>query len=121
MIKKAKRSSTYLGSVDNTEIGNAEITQVRLDARIFNAEQKLKALKEPGYEPKIRKVALFGRLGKNNPNAEKYRSRNRNSWRNAYQRIAIADAATLDIYVTDYVKRKDNWGNRWLTAHTANF
>lgn len=117
MIKNTGRSSTYVGTVDNRVIGKLEIDELRHEAKIFNAEERLKALKNPGYEPKIRKVAICGRLGKNNPAAATYKERNRGSWRNAYQRIALKDAATLDIYVTTYVKRKDQWGTRWITAN----
>lgn len=116
-VVKKDRSSTYRFSVNNNENGKKEIADIRLAAKIFNAEERLNAMKNPGYVPKIRKVALFGRLGKNNPNAEIYKERNRGSWRNPYQRIALEDAATIDVYATDYIKRADQWGNRWVTAN----
>lgn len=115
MIKNTGRSSTYIGSVDNTAIGNQEIAELRLSTKIFNAEEKLKALKNPGYEPKIRKIALYARLGKNNPRAGRYKVKT--GWGNPYSRIRIEDAATIDIYATDYIKRNDQWGNRWVTAN----
>jgi hypothetical protein len=117
MIKNKGRSHTYVGSVDNTAIGNQEIAIVRHEAKVFNAEQKLANLYDPTYVPKIRKVALFGRLGKNNPNAQKYRDQQRGSWHNAYQRITIADASTIDIYVTEYIKRSRSDGSAWYTAN----
>ena len=109
------RANSYRFSVNNTEGGKKEIAELRLSAKIFNAEEKLKALKNPGYEPKIRKVAIYGRLGKNNPNADKYKVKT--GWGNPYARIHIEDAATLDVYTTDYVKRTDQYGSRWITAN----
>ena len=52
------------------------------------------------------KVSANGRLGKDNPNASKYRSRHTGkSYPGSHQRILLEDAAHADIYVhtvTDY-------------------
>lgn len=97
------RSSNYKFTVNNDCEGLNKIRQLQKEAKIFNAEERLKEMKDPGYQPKIRRIAQYGRLGKNNPNAQKYRDAN-HTWRNAYQRILLEDAATIDVYVGTYVK-----------------
>lgn len=95
------RSSNYALTVNNNAAGHEAINDLRHKAKIFNAEERLKELTTPGYARKIQKVALYGRLGKNNPSAYKYKPA-RFSWRNPYSRIRLEDAATIDVYVNMY-------------------
>lgn len=116
MIKHPNRTSVYVGSVNNDATGLAELKVLRAETKVFNASEKVKALKDVDYKPLIRKVAVNGRLGKNNPNAFKYKEANkRNGWRNAYQRIALADAATLDVYVSTFMTVQTSCGS-WLRS-----
>lgn len=103
------RSTNYLKTVINDQSGIAELRRVQASARVFNLEQKLLQEKDPAHRRLVQRVDRFGRLGQNNPAAVNYRARAasfRESGRwfgaNVYQRIAIADAATIDIYVRTY-------------------
>ena len=108
---KNTRTNTYCFSVVNSDGGRVELENLRKEVKIFNAEERLKELKDPSYEGRVRKVAVFDRLGKNNPNAAKYRAANK-GWRNAYARIRIADAATLDVYMAEFQKvTYSSWRN----------
>jgi hypothetical protein len=108
MIKHPNRTGTYLGSITNDAAGLAELAQVRAENKVHNATERLLKLKDPTYRSKLKKVVAFGRLGKNNPNAEKYKAPRPHGfcpWSKVgnYQYIAKADAATLDIYIhTEY-------------------
>jgi hypothetical protein len=101
MIVKNKRTHTYKGTVNNDAEGLAELAVLRQEIKTENAGERLKALLTPGHKPKLKRVLVFGRLGKNNPNAAKYKSGETKVWRwsNAYQYIRKADAATLDLYI----------------------
>lgn len=44
------------------------------------------------------RVCVKGRLGKNNPNAAKYKTLAKQKW-NAFQTIRLQDAAYFDVYV----------------------
>lgn len=71
--------------------------------------EKLQTIKDTvkacnAYELKKKRVCLRGRLGKNNPNAWKYK--HRCGWHgrsNGYQMIRLADARYWDVYVYDDV------------------
>jgi len=100
------RSTNYIKTVINDQSGIAELRRVQASARVFNLEQKLMQEKNPTHIRLVQRVDRFGRLGKNNPAAVGYRERAEKQRRNyiyfdanPYQRIAIADAATVDIYV----------------------
>jgi hypothetical protein len=100
------RSANYLKSIVNDQSAKDEILKVRAAARIFNLEQKLAQAKDPAHVRLVKKVDVYGRLGKNNPAALEYRHLAAKQRANftfgaqAYQRIAIKDAATVDIYVS---------------------
>jgi hypothetical protein len=102
------RSANYLKSIVNDQSALAEIRRVQASARIFNLEQKLLQAKDPAHIRLVQRVDYFGRLGKNNPAAIDYQERaqkqrrNYNFGANPYQRIAIADAASIDIYIRTY-------------------
>lgn len=73
-----------------------EINIVQRTVRAINARNKLIG------DPKRFRVSLKGRLGRNNPNAIKYRSRVGvpSIWRaSPYQTIRLCDAARIDVYV----------------------
>lgn len=93
------RSHTYDFSV-NADVVGEKIYRAKLhEARIFNAEQRLRKLINPGLKIRRMRVERYARLGKNNPHAYVYRSRNFiDSCQNAYQRIAVKHASTFDIY-----------------------
>jgi hypothetical protein len=100
------RTESYRFSVTNDNTGLEHIAQLRKEIRIFNLEEKIKSLSDPTHLRQVAKLDIFGRLGKNNPNAQDYRdvAKKQRSlgWgfgASAYQRIAIKDAATLDVYV----------------------
>lgn len=61
--------------------GQARIDALKAEVRAANKGQRVK---------------LMPRLGKNNPNAQKYRESR--AW-NAYQYIKMADGQTADVYV----------------------
>jgi hypothetical protein len=111
------RSTNYLKTIVNDQSGIAEFRRVQASARIFNLEQKLAQAKNPTHIRLVQRVDCFGRLGKNNPAAVAYRERAAQRracgrWfdANVYQRIAIADAATIDIYIrTIHHKDQYNW------------
>ena len=79
-----------------------ELAALRQATKVHNAAELLKALLEPGYKADCSRVLVFGRLGKNNPNASKYKSARPHGYgfgsSGNYQYIAKADAATLDLY-----------------------
>lgn len=107
MIKHPNRTGTYLGSITNDAVGLAELAQVRAENKVHNATERLLKLKDPTYKSKLKRVVAFGRLGKNNPNADKYKAVRQHGWGwsniGNYQYIAKEDAATLDIYIhTEY-------------------
>jgi hypothetical protein len=98
-----KRSTTYRFTVPNTPAGLAKIADLREAVRFENAVIRKQAWNAKvenvnPHRPLRMKVAVFGRLGKDNPNRDEYRLSGRY---NAYQRIAIRHAATLDVYVND--------------------
>ncbi len=101
------RSETYLKTIVNDSYAAETIAAVRAGARAYNRAEKAIASvsTNPHHTRLTKKVDVFGRLGKNNAAAASYRERaekNRRNYscRNPYQRIAIADAATIDIYVS---------------------
>jgi len=102
------RSANYLKTIDNDQSAIAEIRRVQASARVFNLEQKLAHAKDPKHVRLVQRVDYFGRLGKNNPAARGYQERaekqrrNYNFGANPYQRIAIKDAVTVDIYIRTY-------------------
>lgn len=89
--------------VKNDTNGSETIADLRRQARIENAKSRAKALLDPSYKPVFVQVALFGRLGKNNPHSPIYRQRNA-GWRNGYQRINIRHAAEIAVYINPMSK-----------------
>jgi hypothetical protein len=96
------RTSAYRFTAENNEVGNAKIAKLRQLAKVHNAGERLKRMEDSAYEPKLVKVSVFGRLGKNNPHRDKYK-KSRNSMgfytSNPYQYILKEHAAKFDVYV----------------------
>lgn len=80
------RSESYIGTffMDSDE----DITQIGSLRRLVKNMNKY--LLEDGYKQQYR-ICLRGRLGKNNPNAYKYK--------HLYQMIKLKDAVRVDAYV----------------------
>lgn len=91
------RTKNYFATANNDAEGLAAIEELRKTFKIQNLIDRTMALQDPNFIPITRKVSLFGRLGKNNPNSDIYRYK-------GYQRIAVKHAATIDIYVTQFKK-----------------
>lgn len=116
ITKNPNRTSDYQFSISNDDEGNAALKNFRRTVKIWNAEQKLMALRDPNHIQLYKRVATFGRLGKNNPKAHSYRVANR-GWRNAYQRIRLEDAKTVDVYCGVYQKVTHVYGGTPFTSY----
>jgi hypothetical protein len=81
-----RESNDYRFTVD---LNNSE------DVQHLNNLKKFVSAHNKRYKHLQLRVALKGRLGKDNPNAVKYRGK---GW-NAYQTIRKADAKHFDVYV----------------------
>lgn len=92
--------------VKNDKDGWALIKSLRLESKIYNLHEKAHALSDPSYDPVFKRVVLFGRLGKNNPNRSKYSKVGRSSWSNPAQRISLQDAAEIAVYINPMRKMK---------------
>jgi hypothetical protein len=95
--------------VKNDNSGHETIADLRRQARAENAKSRAKSLLDPSYTPVFVQVALFGRLGKNNPNSWIYRQRNA-GWRNGYQRIDVKHSSEIAVYINPM--SKDQYGYR---------
>lgn len=90
-----KRTDRYIGTFhyDSAE-DMLELDEIKKMVKNLN-----KMLRESGYKYRFR-VALRGRLGKNNPKAEKYREKGHIFYRsNRYQMIRLEDAQRVDAYI----------------------
>ena len=94
------RTKNYFATANNDAEGLAAIKELRKTIKIQNLIDRTMALQDPNFVPITRRVSLYGRLGKNNPNSDVYRYK----FGNGYQRIDIKHAATIDIYVTQFKK-----------------
>ena len=86
------RTDAYLGTVDHhSAIGKHIVDSLRRECKRRN---KL----SPSHVKRY--VKLQGRLGKDNPNADKYRDRGKYCFgSHSHQCIKLADAAHADIYI----------------------
>jgi len=96
------RSKTYNSTVTNDSEGLKTIAAIRSEVKVFNLEQKILSIKDSSHIRMTKKVALFGRLGKNNPNSDVYRNKVQSYGAGNYQRISIEHAVTIDVYVTTF-------------------
>lgn len=115
-IDLASLNKRAVFKVKNDVAGHEFIANLRAQSRLENAKSKAKALLDPSHTPVYVKIELFGRLGKNNPKSWIYKQRNK-GFRNGYQRIALADASEIAIYVNPMLK--NTWG--YTQTSTFNF
>jgi hypothetical protein len=92
--------------VENTEAGKQYIAQLRNEVKAHNLKERATELLTPGYVAKLKRVDLFGRLGKNNPNRHKYSIRGGRYSFKSQARIDLKDSAYIAIYVNNVVRSK---------------
>lgn len=84
-----------------------KITALKAKVRADNAEEGTK-----------KKVILQGRLGKDNPNASKYKSKyTGKSFPGSHQRIKLGDASHADVYVREEVENLDELKKSTLSSY----
>ncbi len=97
MNKRKRYSTSYIETIEHkTEEGRKKIAMARDLLKHMNLASGVPA----------KRLVLMGRLGKNNPNAVKYRkaAKVKNPWgyrSSAYQYIKLDDAAYVDMYMYD--------------------
>ena len=90
--------------VDNNEIGKKTIADLRVKAKAHNLTERAKETLDPNYKAVFKRVDLYGRLGRNNPNRSKYSVTGRRSrWHRAV-RIALEDANYIAVYCNETVR-----------------
>lgn len=89
MIVKPYRTFSYICTLDKNEEDSTVLSKLRSIVKEFNKHSDAKF-----------RIELKGRLGKDNPNAQKYKDACARRWCNdAYSRIRLEDAAHVDVYV----------------------
>ena len=88
---KPHRTSSYRFTVDLSNLEDMQVLK-QLRESVSHSNKS---------ETKQHRVELKGRLGKNNPKAEKYRVLNQGRGRiySPYSRIRLEDAAYVDVYI----------------------
>lgn len=107
-----KRTASYVFTADPLSTSDMEkIALVRMTVRVGNARvmqdykyamqsYKMGYRDEAPKKPKLFRVSLKGRLGRNNPNADIYRSKYTYWGRMGdYQSIKLEHAQRIDVYV----------------------
>ena len=88
---KPNRTSCYIATIELSDAEDQDfLSNLRAHVKGNNARRKAEGLRSL-Y------VKVQGRLGEDNPNAEKYRGRP--SYTNPYQCVKLGDARFGDIYV----------------------
>lgn len=100
-FNKANRTDAYRFTVTRVT-DNKILEALKADVKIANAKLRVKELVTGKAQPRLR-VALKGRLGKDNPNAPLYR-RGGKLWRYSSQTIRVEHAAHVDVYVHEYYR-----------------
>jgi hypothetical protein len=90
--------------VDNNEQGKKIIAELRIAAKAHNLMERAKETLDPSYKAVFKRVDLFGRLGRNNPNRHKYSVTGRRSIFYRPIRIAMQDASYIAVYCNDTVR-----------------
>lgn len=91
-----QRTPNYVFTADALSVADFnKIQTIRETVSILNKIARQTA-QYTNKDPVIYRVTVKGRLGKNNPNARKYRDSR--CW-NAYQTIKLEDAAYYDVYI----------------------
>jgi hypothetical protein len=105
--------SGFVGAVNHhTPEGKAKIKQIQSMVKDHN-----KKMRAEGKHHEQLKVAAYGRLGKNNPNAAKYSPNNEKriaaggNKNNRPPKISPQDASHVRIHVT---KKQKNWEGKWV-------
>lgn len=105
--------SGFVGAVNHhTPEGKAKIKQIQSMIKDHN-----KKMRAEGKHHEQLKVAAYGRLGKNNPNAAKYSPNNEKriaaggNKNNRPPKISPQDASHVRIHVT---KKQKNWEGKWV-------
>lgn len=105
--------SGFVGAVNHhTPEGKAKIKQIQNMVKEHN-----KKMRAEGKHHEQLKVAAYGRLGKNNPNAAKYSPNNEKriaaggNKNNRPPKISPQDASHVRIFVT---KKRKNWEGKWV-------
>jgi hypothetical protein len=92
--------------VKNNEAGKQYIEQLRNEVKAHNLRERLKEMESPDYVGKFKRVDLYGRLGKNNPNRHKYSISSRRSIFRSHTRIRLEDASHIAVYINNVVRSK---------------
>jgi len=100
-FNKANRTLAYRFTVPQVT-DNKILEALRADVKIANAKLRVKELVTGKAQPRLR-VALRGRLGKDNPNAPLYR-RGGKLWRYSSLTIRPEHAQHVDVYVHEYYR-----------------
>jgi hypothetical protein len=97
-------------TVANDASGNETIKQLRKEVKAHNLVERSKEVLDPTYIATFKRVDLYGRLGKNNPNSSKYKKGGpRSSIFGATPRVLLTDAVKIAVYV-NYTQRFQ-WGS----------
>jgi hypothetical protein len=97
-------------TVANDASGNETIKQLRKEVKAHNLVERSKEVLDPTYIATFKRVDLYGRLGKNNPNSSKYKKGGpRSSFFGATPRVLLTDAVKIAVYV-NYTQRFQ-WGS----------
>ena len=94
--------------VDNNENGKQIIASLRAAAKAHNLTERAKETLDPNYKAVFKRVDIFGRLGRNNPNRHKYSINGRRSRFYRAVRIALNDASYIAVYCNNTVRNQ--WG-----------
>ena len=95
-----QRTDAYIFTADPMSVVDMQqIVIVRKTIRVANARARREA-KWKGEKPKLYRVCLKARLGRNNPDADIYRSKTTYWGRKGdYQSIKLEHAQRIDVYV----------------------
>jgi hypothetical protein len=92
--------------VENNTDGKAVISNLRREAKIHNMKERVKEMESFDYVGKFKRVDLYGRLGKNNPNRHKYSIFSGRSIFRSHTRIRLEDASHIAVYINNVVRSK---------------
>jgi len=92
--------------VENNEVGKTTIFHLRREVKTHNLRERLKEMESPDYVGKFKRVDLYGRLGKNNPNRHKYSISSRRSIFRSHTRIRLEDASHIAVYINNVARSK---------------
>ena len=90
--------------VDNNSHGKAIIAALRAQAKAHNLMERAKESLDPTYRGTFKRIDLFGRLGRNNPQRHKYSVTGRRTRFYRAVRIALKDASYIAVYCNDTVR-----------------